>query len=75
MNKRTFLATAARVFAATTFVSAAQRPCPLRRHQTPARTERMQGRKQRLQGQNACKGRASPSQDGADCTAKGGKVM
>jgi hypothetical protein len=77
MNKRTFVATAAALFAAGTFVTAAH-----------AETVKCMGTNA-CKGQSACKGGASPGKgqnackgqgftqmkDAAACTAAGGKVL
>jgi hypothetical protein len=77
MDKRTFLATAASVFAATTFVASAQ-AAPV--HCSGANACKGQSAcksaSNGCKGQNACKGKGFvEAKDGADCSAKGGKVM
>jgi len=71
MNKRTFLATAASIFAASTFVTAA--------HAEGVHC----GGSNACKGQSACKGASNAckgqgfteAKTAADCTAKGGKVL
>jgi hypothetical protein len=64
MNQRTFLATAAAIFAAGTLATAAH-----------AETTHCGGTNA-CKGQSACKGQGfTETSDKASCTAKGGKVL
>ena len=77
MNKRTLIATAASVFAAGSFVTAAH-AAPVHCGGTNAckGQSACKGANNACKGQNACKGRGfTESKDGAECTAKGGKVL
>ena len=77
MNKRTLITTAAALFAASTFVTAA--------HAAGVKcggTNACKGQSacksgsSACKGQNACKGQGfTEAADAAACTAKGGKVM
>ena len=78
MNKRTLITTAAAIFAASTFATAAfadgVKCSGTQRLQGP---ERLQGRQQRLQGPECLQGPGlhRGRRTAQDCTAKGGKVM
>jgi hypothetical protein len=77
MNKRTFLATAAAVFAAGTLATAAHAETV---HCGGANACKGQSAcksaSNDCKGQNACKGQGfAETSDAASCTAKGGKVL
>jgi hypothetical protein len=77
MTKRTFIATAASVFAATTFVAVAQ-AAPLQCGGTNAckGQSACKGANNACKGQNACKGKGfTEASNTLECTAKGGKVL
>jgi hypothetical protein len=77
MNKRTLLMTAASVFAAGTFVTAAHAEgVHCGGTNTCKGQSACKGAANSCKGQNACKGQGfSEAKTAADCTAKGGKVL
>jgi hypothetical protein len=77
MNKRTFLITAASVFAATTFVTAAQAAGVHCGGTNSCKGQSAcKGANNACKGQNACKSQGfTEAKDAAECTAKGGKVI
>jgi hypothetical protein len=77
MNKRTFIATAAAIFAATTFVTAAQ-AADVKCGGTNAckGQSACKSSANACKGQNACKGKGfTEAKDATACTTSGGKVL
>ena len=77
MTKRTLITTAAALFAAGTFVTAAHAE-GVKCHGTNAckGQSACKSATNACKGQNACKGKGfTEASDAKDCTAKGGKVM
>ena len=78
MTKRTLITTAAALFAAGTFVTAAHADGGVKCHGTNAckGQSACKSATNACKGQNACKGKGfTEAADAKDCTAKGGKVM
>lgn len=77
MNKRTLLATAASVFAATAFATVAHAQSVHCGGTNACKGQSAcKGASNACKGLNACKGQGfTPAKDGADCTAKGGKIV
>jgi hypothetical protein len=77
MNKRTFLATAAALFAAGSFVIPAHAEAVHCGGTNACKGQSAcKSASNACKGQNACKGKGfTEQQSSADCTAKGGKVL
>jgi hypothetical protein len=77
MNKRTFLVTAASVFAAGAFVTAAHAEGIHCGGTNACKGQSAcKGAANSCKGQNACKGQGfTEAKTAADCTANGGKVL
>jgi len=78
MTKRTIIATAASIFAASTFVTAAHAADPIKCGGVNAckGQSACKGASNSCKGQNACKGQGwSQASTAAECGQKGGKVI
>ena len=76
MTKRTLAATAATIFAVSTFAAAAQAQVPCTGANACKGQSACKSANSACKGQNACKGQGfTEAADAKDCTAKGGKVM
>jgi hypothetical protein len=77
MTKRTIIATAAALFAAGGLVTAAHAQSVKCGGANACKGQSAcKGASNACKGQNACQGQGfTEAKDGADCTAKGGKVM
>ena len=77
MNKRTLIATAASIFAASTFATLAHAETVHCGGTNACKGQSAcKSAANACKGQNACKGKGfTEAKDAAECTAKGGKVM
>ena len=77
MNKQSIIATAASIFAATTFATAAHAQAVHCGGTNACKGQSAcKGAANACEGQNACKGQGfTPAKDVAECTGKGGKIV